>query len=119
MKVFYFNSETGEEVPSTHGVELDREGTIGAFAHLVRAGSFLGIYLDEKRALQIYLEQDGVTHLEILDRDSKETCSADVNAPIAEAAIEAAFSGKDIQTELQTFFLKWKRGRLTETGDTI
>jgi hypothetical protein len=113
MKIFYHNSETGEEVPSAKAVESDYAGACRLFAHLVRAESFFGIILGDGRVLQIYLERDGSTHLEILDREQKETLSAAANTPIAEASIEAAFSGKEIQGELGMFFLKWKRSKLS------
>ena len=116
MKVFHFNSETDEEVPSAEAVELDYAGACRVFARLVRARSIFGILLSGGKVLQIYLEDDGGTHLEILDREQKETLSTAVTTPISEVAIEAAFSGKDIQSELGLFFLTWKRSKLPETG---
>jgi hypothetical protein len=115
MKVFYYNSETAEEIPSERPVEMGHAEVSKMFSNLVRAESFLGILLSERRVLQIYLESGGDTHLEILDESGREALSATVNTPIAEAAIEAACSGLDVQSELGTFFLKWRKTNLPET----
>jgi len=115
MKVFYYNSETAEEIPSEHPVEMSLAEASRIFSSLVRAESFLGILLSEQNVLQIYLESGGDTRLEVLDESKRETLSATVNTPIAEAAIEAAFSGLDVESELGMFFLKWRRANFPET----
>ncbi len=112
MKVFYYDSETGENIPSSQPVEMDYPRVYRLLARLVRAGSFLGVVLDERRVLQIYQEKSGDTNLEILHQEKMEILSVMVNAPIAEVAIKAVYAEKDIVKELGIFPLEWSRSTL-------
>lgn len=112
MRIFFNNSETGEAVPSAVPVDVTLAEVLMLWAKLISPRSFLGIILSDSMVLQLYLEADGGIYLEILDRERRTTLGANVNTPIAEAAIEAAFTGRDIYNELQQFFLVWTKDSL-------
>lgn len=112
MKIFYFDSNTETNVTPESPLEMEYTECLQLFNKLRNECSFIGVLLPLNRALQLYREPEALIWMEILDRQERSLEGANVNIPIAEAALEAAFKGQDIKESLKGNFLVWEKQTL-------
>jgi hypothetical protein len=119
MLIYYCGAYKRQDVIPSAPIELGEAETKTIFAGLEDAGSFLGVGIAPEKFLQLYLQEDGTVHAEILDSRTLSTRYCTVNIPLAEFLIEAAFRREDFEEKIAFSRVVWRDEILNQPNKLV
>ena len=113
MRIYYHGAYQRPDVLVSAPLEASEQQANAIFARLHEPRACLGIELGDGRTLQLYYEEEGAWHAEVLTEKTLATRSCRLNTPLAELLIEAAFRGEDFEQKIAFAAVTWKDEPLT------
>jgi hypothetical protein len=107
MKIFYSDYQKKKHVLSSQPEEINHIDARVTLNRLRKEGSFMGIFLQNQDILQLIREREALITVELISKKTGVIEKTTVNIPMAEYAVEAAFSQSDVKSALDEFFVKW------------
>lgn len=111
MQIYYCDAYNIPDVEASSPIEATEAEAQNVFSRIHHAGSFIGIVLGADKVFQMFRKPGGShgppIHAEILDRKNLTIRYCELNTPLAELLIEAAFRNEDFEEKIAFARLEW------------
>jgi hypothetical protein len=112
LPAYFHDAEDGHGIESSSPEPMTLEQALRVFRGLHSPDSFIGFCLPEGLLLQMVMGEDLLFHVEHMKEGASEARRCELNAPLAERVIRAAFEGQPIEPALAEFPVQWKTEQL-------